>query len=261
MREKSKFITFILSFLPGLSHFYLGFPNRGLIFTIVFFMPIVLAAGLQIVFNSYGIYNFTMGLLFITLPLIWLVALLDAFSLIKKINSNGYTNDANQMSHRNEHEIKESNRKTITLALSIIPGAGHMYLGLQKKGLVLMAIFFFTIFFMGWLGLSLLLFILPLIWFYSFFDAFHTVNENDVDKEDVLSILPKIKSEWIGWGLIAIGILVIIERIIYPLIPYEVRNYIQTSVVSIIFILGGIKLLNKSKEHREEDEDTCKEDE
>ncbi len=67
-------------------------------------------------------------------------------------------------------EMKKNQiKKTIAMALSIIPGAGHMYLGYQKKGLIIMGGFFFTIFFMGWLNISLFLFVLPLIWFYSFF--------------------------------------------------------------------------------------------
>ena len=123
--------------------------------------------------------------------------------------------------------------------------------------------FFFTIFFMGWLNLSLFLFVLPLIWFYSFFDALHIVNGNNLEEDKIFSILPDIKPEWIGWGLILIGILIIIERILYPLIPYQIRNYIQTSIVSLIFIAGGIKLLMKGKkeEIQKEGEDICKKDE
>ncbi|HSH35093.1 MAG TPA: hypothetical protein VK998_02420, partial [Schnuerera sp.] len=158
-------------------------------------------------------------------------------------------------------ELKQSNKKTITMALSVIPGAGHMYLGYQKKGLAIMGAFFFTIFFMGWLGLSLFLFVLPLIWFYSFFDALHSFSEDDGIKKEDKFVLPNIKSQWIGWGLISIGILIVIERILYPLIPGEIRNYIQTSIVSIIFIAGGIKLLNKSKGEEEEGEEICKKDE
>ncbi len=258
MREKSKFIAFILSFLPGLSHFYLGFVDRGLIFLMVFFGITAGTIGLGIVFGGDLV-----AILFLALPLIWLVALLDAFSLMKRFNPRGSIDGENQMEYKNNDEIKESNRKTITMALSIIPGAGHMYLGYQKKGLALMGTFFFTIFFMGWLGLSLLLFILPLIWFYSFFDALNSFDGKDIEKEEIPFILPNIKPEWIGWGLIGIGIFIVVERIVYPLIPHQLRNYIQTSIVSLIFIIGGIKLLAKNKdgENNEEGEDICKKDE
>ncbi|GFN36963.1 hypothetical protein [Tepidimicrobium xylanilyticum] len=259
MKEKSKFITFLLSFIPGLSHLYLGFVDRAVIFLMVFFGTIGITLGLAYITYS----DAFLAILILALPIIWLVALLDAFSLRKSLRSNGYINNENEVQLKSNNEIKNSNRKLITLALSTIPGAGHMYLGLQNKGLVLMAVFFFTVFFMGWLSSSLFLFVLPLIWFYSFFDALHIVNGTKTDGVDFLTVFPKIKPEWIGWGLIGIGILVVVERIIYPLIPYQLRNYIQTSIVSIIFILGGIKLLIKGRanDNQEEGDDLCKEDE
>ena len=259
MREKSKFFTFILSFLPGLPHMYLGFADRGLIFLIVFFGSIAGAVGLT--YMTYR--NGFVTLLGFTLPLIWLVGLIDAFSLRKKLVMDRYENRENEVRYENTEEFKESNRKAITMALSIIPGAGHMFLGYQKKGLVIMGAFFFTIFFMGWLNLSLFLFVLPLIWFYGFFDAFHSLNGGHVENIDMVempSILPKIKPEWVGWGLILVGVFIIVERILYPLIPHEIRNYIQTSIVSLIFIIGGIRLLKKDRKD-EEGEEVCKKDE
>ena len=257
MKEKSKFITFLLSFIPGLSHLYLGFGDRALIFFIVFFGAIGGTLGLIILtrFDKFIL------LLVFTLPIIWLIALIDAFSLRDKSILSELRNSKGEIEKENLDEIKKSNRKAIAMALSIIPGAGHMYLGHQKKGLIIMGAFFFTIFFMGWLSLSLFLFVLPLIWFYSFFDALHSVNGNNY--EEISFELSMIKLEWVGWGLVTIGILIVVERILYPLIPYQMRNYIQTSIVSIIFILGGIKLLvkNKREEIHEEDEDICKKDE
>ena len=53
-----------------------------------------------------------------------------------------------------------------------VPGGGHMYMGLMKKGLLLMTMFFGTIYVMesmrGYGGLGL---IIPIIWLYSAFDA------------------------------------------------------------------------------------------
>lgn len=259
MREKNKFITFLLSFVPGLSHFYLGFKDRAVVFLMLFFGATLGMIGLSIFTNSDV---FAMLLVFI-LPVIWLIALIDAFSLRKKFILIESENLSEEMIYKDIDEVKASNKKTITMALSIIPGAGHMYLGYQKKGLTIMGAFFFTVFFMGWLNLSLFLFVLPLIWFYSFFDALHSVNGTNIDDEKISFNFPHIKPEWIGWGLIAMGVLIVIERILYPLIPYEIRNYIQTSIVSIVFIIGGIKLLAKNniEEIHEEDEEICKKDE
>lgn len=108
-----------------------------------------------------GLVLFIMGYL-----ILWLIALIDLFSAWRKLEIRElYTESQGIEDIEVDSKI---NRKTLTLALSIVPGAGHMYLGYQSEGLVLMGAFFFSIFFMGWLGISLLLFILPLIWFYSF---------------------------------------------------------------------------------------------
>lgn len=253
MKGKSKFLTFILSFIPGLSHFYLGYPERGLIYLIIFG---------AIVIGSFGLGILTSGGVFAVLLLgggsiIWLVALIDAFSTMNNIRY--VEGDSDPYNRLNSEETKTSNKKIITLGLSIIPGAGHMYLGYQQKGLALMGTFFFTIFFMGWLNLSMLLFILPLIWFYSFFDAFHTLNGDEVEDIDISTILPNIKHEHLGYGLIGIGLLVFFQRVIYPLvatyIDWQIKNYIQTSIVSLIFIIVGIEMLKKKDEEVEGDEE------
>ncbi|HZK33138.1 MAG TPA: hypothetical protein VFC60_01440 [Tissierellaceae bacterium] len=250
MKRKSKFITFLLSFIPGIAHFYLGLFERGLIFLFLF-------GGVSL--GSIFMWQFTYWNGFVPLGLgggavVWLIALLDAFA---NINNMGYQTDMGDMEKEEYMEkTKKDNKRITTLALSIIPGAGHMYLGYQKKGLLFMAGFFFTIFFMGWLNLSLLVFILPLIWFYSFFDTYHTLNGKEVEDMDFESILPKIKHKYIGIGLIVIGILVIFQNMIFPIIQkyfiYEVKIYAQTTIVSLIFIIGGIKMLQKKKEVEED---------
>ncbi len=255
MKNKSKFITFLLSFIPGLSHFYLGFADRAIIFLMVFCGVILGTVGLMVLTNTD---NFVAILVF-ALPIIWLVALIDAFSLRNSLGSLQQESLNGEMGDDNLEEMRKSNKRTIAMALSIIPGAGHMYLGYQTKGLIIMGGFFFTIFFMGWLRLSLFLFVLPLIWFYSFFDVLHSVNGTGI-KEDKLNLeYLKIKPEWVGITLIVIGILIILEKILYTLIPYEIQNYIQTSIVALTFIIGGIKLLNKAKKDVEGDE-KCQKD-
>mgnify|MGYP001289222477 FL=1 len=244
MKEKSKFVSFILSFVPGLSHLYLGFSDRGAIFLVVFFALVFGISGLTILTNNEGF----IVILAVGLPILWLIALIDASSMRKKEIYKENITLGSEINEEGREEMKKSNKKTIAMALSIIPGAGHMYLGFQKKGLVIMGTFFFTIFFMGWLNFSLFLFVLPLIWFYSFFDVLHSVNGKNIEEDEISFALPRIKPEWIGWGLIGIGVLVVVERILYPLLDYQIRNYIQTSIVSLIFILGGIKLLKKNKD-------------
>ena len=242
MRDKSKIIAFILSAVPGLAHLYIRLKERALIFFTLFAGLFVACLGLSI-----ATYNETFIILFMfAYPVIWLVALIDMFSAWKKLEIRDLYTNSQGMDDNINIDMK-MNKKTITLALSIIPGAGHMYLGYQSKGLFIMGAFFFSIFFMGWLGISLLLFLLPLIWFYSFFDAMHLVDGSEEIKSRELE-LPRIKPEWLGAGLIGIGIMIILERILYPMIiDYHIRRYIQTSIVSLIFIVAGIFILNRNK--------------
>lgn len=246
MRDKSKFIAFMLSAIPGLAHLYIGLKERALIFFMMF---------CGVLLGSVGLIGLTGGGDFIAIfvlgyPLIWLIALIDMFSAWKHIETrelyNGETfNDVNI--------DQKFNKKTVTMALSIVPGAGHMFLGFMEKGLLIMGAFFFSVFFMGWLGISLLLFLLPLIWFYSFFDAMHLVDGSKEEMQVQEFKLPKVKHEWIGFGLIGIGIVIILERILYPLIEWQIRRYIQTSIVSLIFIILGIYILNKNKNSVEQE--------
>ena len=67
--------------------------------------------------------------------------------------------------------MQKERSKFLTFCFSLLPGAGHMYMGFMKMGLSLMAAFFFIILLSTWLSIGPLLFILPLIWFYSFFDC------------------------------------------------------------------------------------------
>lgn len=241
MRNKSKFIAFVLSIIPGMAHLYIGLKERALIFFIMFAGLFAGSMGLTIILYD----NDFLIIILIGYPILWLISLLDMYSAWRNIEIKQLYNSA-EIS-QNIPMNNKFNKRSITLALSIIPGAGHMYLGYQKKGLIIMGAFSFSIFFMGWLGISLLLFLLPLIWFYSFFDAMHTVDGSNEGIKNQEIIFPEIKPEWVGFALIGIGVMIMLERVLYPLIDYEIRRYIQTSIVSLIFIIAGIRMLVKNK--------------
>lgn len=247
--KKSKLLTFILSFVPGLSHLYLGFPDRALIFFGVFVG--VCMGGACIGGVAPGL-NLLGPLMFFGLATVWFLALVDAFSLIDK-NGEGTP-------------IKPllSNRKIVAVALSIIPGAGHMYLGLLKQGAQFMAAFFFFLFMSSWLQLEILVFLLPVIWFYSIFDAYHMLEEeSDGLRPDESPLFDWFNRHpgWVGWGLIILGGLVILQRIVTPvfqiIIDYDVRNYIQTGVVALVLIAGGITLLKGSQKPAKKEDESC----
>lgn len=242
MKDKSKIVAFMLSFIPGLAHLYIGLKERALIFFIFLVVGVTGGIGLSVVtYISEFLLLTVIGYL-----LLWLIALVDVFSTWKHVEIKQLYNNSETIQ---EIQDKALNKKSISLALSVIPGAGHMYLGYQKKGLTIMGSFFFSIFFMGWLGISMLLFLLPLIWFYSFFDAMHISDGSQEDYKNQLLIFPDIKPEWSAFALIGIGVMILLERVLYPLIDYEIRRYIQTTAVSLIFILVGIYMLMRNKKN------------
>ena len=169
--KKSKFIVFLLSFFPGLGHIYLGCFSRGYIFMGAVAAGIILILGLCFLSRSESPLILLLGY-----PLLWFVALVDSLALTDMVNQSSLSATAAETTPASgaDHEkMAMQNRKIIACLLSVVPGAGHMYLGYQKLGLEIMTLFFFTLFFIDWIRISLFIFILPVIWCYSMFDALH----------------------------------------------------------------------------------------
>ncbi len=70
----------------------------------------------------------------------------------------------------------------LTFCFACIPGAGQMFLGFMKRGISLMTIFFGIIALAILFRTDLLLFAVPVVWFYSFFD---TMNKNALTIEEL----------------------------------------------------------------------------
>lgn len=58
-----------------------------------------------------------------------------------------------------------------TFLFSLIPGAGELYMGFRKQGISIMAVFWGTIALATSLNMGFLLMVLPIIWFFSFFNV------------------------------------------------------------------------------------------
>ena len=55
-----------------------------------------------------------------------------------------------------------------TFICSLIPGAGEMYLGFMKEGVSIMSLAFILFGFAACINIEPVLFLIPIIWFYSF---------------------------------------------------------------------------------------------
>ncbi len=252
MKIKSKFTTFFLSPIPGLGHIYLGFNTRGGIFMLAELVAILLLVWLGTT-GTFG--GNAMVIPAALIPIVWIASLVDSMTLVDKINHVAMSNDEGKKAVLLE-QLEQQNRKIIAMVLSIVPGAGHMFLGLQRQGIQLMAIFFFSFFITDWINISIFMALIPIIWFFGLFDALNkATDEENKDDSDVLFISwlrtdkPFIKNanKFLAYALIAIGCFLLFERIVLPelerFISFRIREYINIILLSVLFIAGGVKLL------------------
>lgn len=141
--------------------------------------------------------------------------------------------------------------KSIVTALSIIPGAAHLYLGLMTRGLQFLLIFF-GIIILSYELLGSLFFFTPVVVLYAFFDAHNFYNIYAVD-EEIYDVPLFLKSELnnyqhiIGWILIIVGLLSIL-KISLNFLPYAIAakvpfDLIQHGVMIAIILFFGLKFI------------------
>ncbi|MFA5675082.1 MAG: hypothetical protein WDA65_00985 [Christensenellales bacterium] len=168
--------------------------------------------------------------------------------------------------------------KLLTVLFSLIPGAGHMFMGFMKHGVSVMSLFFLIILLSSWLGIGALLYVLPVLWFYSFFGSINIAWTDDTrfaEIEDRCLIATEnfsnINSRLAGRGGIYLGILLLyfgvhlilsntVSKLYYVLQP-EIANMLSSIVhtipqifISAVIIIIGVKLIaGKKKELKKHD--------
>jgi hypothetical protein len=234
---------------------YLGCNTRGGIFMFAEMAAIFLVVGLS------SMHRFGQAVIIpaALIPIVWIASLVDSMTLTDKINSIAQSTDEEKKAVLLE-QMEQQNRKIIAMVLSVIPGAGHMFLGLQRQGIQLMSIFFFSFFITDWINVSIFMALIPIIWFFGLFDAMNKAAGNENQNDDSLPFFswfgtqkPFIKNanKYIAYALIAIGCFLLFERIVLPglerIIDFQIREYFKIILLSVLFIAGGVKLLVGSK--------------
>ncbi|MDQ0192936.1 hypothetical protein [Paenibacillus wynnii] len=251
--DNERFHVILLSFIPGLGHFHMGLMQRGLSFLISFFGYMTVMLFLTGVTSSSAFL-----LLFGVLPVIWLYSMFDA---VQHIHSKLAGEELVDRTLFEDLEAgREDGRRSKVLAtlLSAFPGAGQMYLGLQKRGLQLMLLFLGSIYVMDLLRLSVLFFLIPVIWFYSLFDGLQLVSRYGREELQDKPVVEGFMNHqgWLGAGLLALGLYYILANVAVPALDirfpewrlqYRFSTYLKTVIVSILLIGGGVKLLIGSK--------------
>ncbi|WP_442032079.1 multi-tm2 domain protein [Paenibacillus sp. 2KB_22] len=247
--EGERFFTILLSFVPGLGHLHLGLLHRGLSFLMAFFGSFAM-----MVFVA-SITNESVFLMFLLiLPVIWVYCMFDAVQHVHRKQAGEVLQDRTLFEELEMGRVAGRRSKVLATLLSAFPGAGHLYLGLQKRGMQLMFLFLGSIYVLDLLHLSVFLFMIPLIWFYSFFDGLQCSSR--YGREPLID--QPIFKDWarhqrlIGFGIAALGLYYLAIRLIIPqlnelfpnaLMTYEIRSYLNTVIVSLLLIFGGLKLL------------------
>ncbi|REE84471.1 hypothetical protein A8990_1145 [Paenibacillus taihuensis] len=259
-RSSERFYTILLSFIPGLGHLQLGLMQRGLNLMIGFFGLFAMIVFVAILADQPGFLTFL-----IVLPIIWIFGMFDAIRHVQLKQAGETLQDKSVLEDWEEHRQGGKRSKWLSTVLSIMPGAGHMYLGLQKRGLQLMAGFLLSIYLLDVLQLSLFLFLVPLFWCFSFFDALQMqsrLNSGEGELEDVPIVDWLINHQkWLGIGLMALGLYYIADRMLIEYIQRvwgdwqltsDIRYYFKTGLTALLLIGAGVKLLSGKKEVKPE---------
>jgi len=166
----------------------------------------------------------------------------------------------------------------LTFIFSLLPGAGQMYMGFMKRGMSLMTVFFLFIFLGAWLEMGLLLLVLPITWFYSFFDTHNLRSMPDIEfnaMQDEYILFPEIGRDkfkvlqnkyrnFFAIVLIIIGISILWNNML-DIVDYLLPGYIRSILSSFghyfpqlfigfaIILLGAYLIRGKKKELDMED--------
>jgi hypothetical protein len=156
-------------------------------------------------------------------------------------------------------EKMETKSKFIAFVLSLLPGCGYLYLGLMKRGLQAMVIFFGTIFFSVMIQMDeLTALVLPVIFFYTVFDTQQFVKKINYgchveDRELFDWGIWENKRSIIGVGLILMGVLGLAKNFIPYFIPYA---FIKNALLPLLIAGLGVYILYHSTGKKEKGDDT-----
>ncbi|RHW43508.1 hypothetical protein D1B31_02290 [Neobacillus notoginsengisoli] len=259
-QESERFYAIILSLIPGLGHFQLGLMNRG-----VTLLASFIGCGVMVMFVTVMTGRGEFLVFLAVLPIIWLYGFFDATVQLNKKQRGEILVDRTIFEEFEMRREDGKKSRAIATFLSIFPGAGHLYLGLQRRGIQLMAAFLFAIYILDVLRLGIFLFLIPIIWFYSFFDGLQKASRSGSESlEDVPVITYFVNHQrWVGIGLVVLGFYYLFTNIFLPVFQpiiarfvtvdmYMLSNYLQTAIVCILLIGGGLKLLAGNKEKKGE---------
>lgn len=170
------------------------------------------------------------------------------------------------------------NNKLLKFIFALIPGAGEMYMGMIKKGALIMLAFSISFYLAAVNGFTIIGCALPVIWFYSFFDTYNigseTIEQRKLMDNEFMNIVLSSESYttsagrmkgilsrdggrlFAGAAVVAIGGYMLISRlleifagIVEGAMPglanglYSLSRGLPTVFAAIILIFAGLRLI------------------
>lgn len=163
----------------------------------------------------------------------------------------------------------------LTFCFSLVPGAGEMYMGFMKQGVSIMAAFWLLIFLAAFLNIGPVLFILPILWCYSFFNVHNIRGMSDEEfyalEDDYAFHLDKVlpMERWskkqnniLAAILIILGICILwnyVTDYLCWLIPNEFYWAFMSNIpqlfIAVLLIIGGVYLIRGKKKELDQKTD------
>jgi TM2 domain-containing membrane protein YozV len=133
----------------------------------------------------------------------------------------------------------DNKSRLLAFLLSLIPGVGYMYLGLMNRGLQTLIIFFGTFFITSLTSIDVVIFIIPVLVFYSIFDTLQIMRRmrQGLVTEDKPLINLGEYPNWqsiAGYGLVGLGILALINNYV----PYLFNHGVMNRLISPLLIIA-----------------------
>lgn len=151
-----------------------------------------------------------------------------------------------------------------------------MYQGFMKRGVSIMAIFFGMLAFIAYFGIDELLFCLPVIWFYGFFDGIHRNSLPDEEymqlKDEYLFVNDDLERLDLKRFRVPVAVLLIfiggyslLRTVIYSLVEnvenlywnspiiYLIDDMLPKTVLSVVIIWLGVYLICGKKKEMEQE--------
>ncbi|MCM1162318.1 MAG: hypothetical protein NC412_14015 [Roseburia sp.] len=135
----------------------------------------------------------------------------------------------------------------LTFIFSLIPGAGEMFMGFFKQGISIMCIFWGVIAISSYFIVGPLTFLLPIIWFYSFFHVHNLASLSDeefyaVEDKFLFDFDENVFKKQIGTEkprkILAVILIVFGSYAIWDMFMNYIRNYLgvyfETVAVSLL---------------------------